>query len=253
MKNVAVLMLFAVWGIVWWGISRKMAGKSGWLRHPVGIVAGFFVGGIVGAILMPSDKEANMAQAPSPASAVLAASAQATAKTDGPAVSSSTSQAKVEEVKDAKEEEPDLGMTPKEFAIAFNAKMKSVNLPYRLKLSAKKASGDELDAYASQLSDRIGFMGMASKASGKMHEVMIMAGGDGTANSGLEAILVGSALFSAALPDVDQKTIGPLALKLLKDAHASKDKEASTVLNEVKLSYTASEVIGNVFTASPVR
>lgn len=147
--------------------------------------------------------------------------------------------------------EPDLGMTPQQFSDNFNTKMKMLKLPYRVKPVVN--SGMVNDTFTAQLSNLISFVGSVSKENGKVNGAMIVAGGDGTPKSGLEAMLVGSAVFMAALPDVEPQQIVPLALRLMKDGGEAKDEGASSILNGVRLSYMRSEVMGNVFSAEVVK
>jgi hypothetical protein len=140
---------------------------------------------------------------------------------------------------------PSLGLTLETFVDRFNDHMVKLERPYRLK--PKVAN----NIFSVALNDRLAISGGLSETSGELNSLMIIGGGDGTPQSGLDTMMVVAGAYSAVLGMNDVKTTGPEVLAVLKAHQANPDGNAKRVLNDVKLFYTQSEMMGNFFAIEP--
>jgi hypothetical protein len=147
--------------------------------------------------------------------------------------------------------EKDLGITPAQYAEHFNASMKELGQPFRMKPKVER--GEVNDTFSVQLNDKIAIVGSVAKGSGKVSGVMLMGTGDGTMKSGLDIVTVAVATIAAAFPDLDRKQIGPEVMQLMKIADADEKHQAERTLNGVKMYHLRSDVMGNVFGVEPAK
>jgi len=144
--------------------------------------------------------------------------------------------------------EPDLGVPLASFTTRFNDSMHALGRPYRMK--AKLTNSEASDGFETDLSQNMSVIGIINEQSENVSEAALIALSDGTQISDLDALDGGLSLFAAALPKVDRREIGPVLLRLLKEAEQSPTHESSTVVNDVRLAYKR-EAMRNAYSVQP--
>lgn len=140
---------------------------------------------------------------------------------------------------------PTLGLSLETFVDRFNTHMVKLERPYRLNPKVNN------NTFSVVLNDRLALSGGVSPVSGELNNLMLIGGGDGTPQSGLDTMMVVAGAYSSVLGLDDVKTTGPEVIAVLKAHQDNPEGDAKRVLNDVKLFYTQSEMMGNFFAIEP--
>ena len=142
-------------------------------------------------------------------------------------------------------QKPSLGIDVEEFADTFNALAVKADKPWRISNVTMKGN-----AFSYMLNDRIGLVGTV-RSDKELTGVVMMAGGDGTLGSGVDVFMVMSMTYCAAAGISDLKQCGGPIMPLMKNFEEG-DEPLKTTINNIELSYSRSEQLGNMFSISPV-
>jgi len=142
-------------------------------------------------------------------------------------------------------EKPSLGIDVEEFADRFNALAVKADKPWRISNVTMKG-----DAFSYMLNDRIGLVGTV-RSDEELTGVVTMAGGDGSLGSGVDVFMVMGMTYCAAAGIADLKQCGGPIMPLMKD-YEEGSEPLKTTINNIELSYSRSEQMGNMFSISPV-
>lgn len=139
-----------------------------------------------------------------------------------------------------------LTVTPQQYVDRLNMVLTSAELPFRAQ------AGEINNGFMqSLLSDHLLLMARVDDSSGHLNEVTLIAQGDGTIASGLNVMLVGAAVITAAIPDAKMDDgVGKLVLDMVSEA-TNGDGAAKRLRNGTRISVSRSDQIGFMFTASP--
>lgn len=216
MEAIAVVAALAAFVLAWWWFNRvaKGHGWKGYVRHPIGLVAGAVGFAVVAAVLMP-------VQAPAP-----------TAST-------------VEESGDVV---PTLSLSPERFLQRFNERMAVTSLPHRGTL-LDRTEGPANDAQIVQIDPLHSIVLTLDQQTGSIISLMYIGQGDGTARSGGEVLVLATTALIATAHAESPQAVSTAIQELLEnrpDAGAGK-----RIVGNVELGFQESDVLGSVFTAEP--
>lgn len=144
---------------------------------------------------------------------------------------------------DKENQEDGIGVTVEEFKATFNRLSAELKRPWNIKNIKIE---DNLFTYA--FSNNIAMTGKVG-AGGEIVSILIVGSGDGTAMSGLDIFSVMTAACASALNHDDMKIAGPLIMEMVEASNAG--KATSKIMNDVKVSFARSDVLGNILTISP--
>lgn len=197
---------------IWLGSRRKALGG-------LGVASGLFV---LTAIIIPApDTSKSSSNDGSPK----AASATVPSKAD-------------------KKPEPTLPFTPGEFASRFNELAAEADKPWRI--SEFSVDGESIKY---MLSDHLGFVGNIG-TDGRVKGLMVLGTGDGSLGSGVDVFILFATSYCAATDSGDLKRCGPPVMKLMQDFKDG-GEPTRTIINNMKLSFTRSDVMGTILTFDP--
>lgn len=223
----------------WWSLAKKLQRNGrGWLlRHFVGSTVGSFAGlmvvvvalavGIIEAKPKPETKPASVVEAHTPEPVVTQA------EVVPPAVP-------VTKEKPAKT----LGLTPKQYADRLNALLKKLELKHRVD-SSRVVSGEINNVLNASIGKHTALVAAISKDSGEVIDVVLMGGGDGTPASGLEIMMIASAVLTAAADDVEFQEVFQGLPSMIKGQERT--------YGAVKLTAKTMDQLGTWFIAAPVK
>lgn len=141
-----------------------------------------------------------------------------------------------------------LDMTPEEFQQRFNEAAVRVDSDFHID-TIDITAGEVQDVFQNMLTDNIGLLGTINKTDGSIRDIMIMAQGDGTFQSGVDIILAIGTIITTINPEFTPDERGQVLTDLgLLDENADiTNLDSSTVRGQYKYWINSSPVIGIMF------
>lgn len=141
-----------------------------------------------------------------------------------------------------------LDMTPEEFQQRFNEAAVRVESDFHID-TMDITAGEVQDVFQSMLTDNIGLLGTINKTDGSLRDIMIMAQGDGTFQSGVDIILAIGTIIATTNPELAPKERGQVLtdLGLLDENTDITNLDSSTVRGQYKYWISSSPAIGIMF------
>lgn len=231
----AIAVLVFAW---WWLASKLQRNGRGWLlRNFVGSTVGSFAGLMVVILaLAVGIIEAKPKSETKPAESLVEAHAPEPVITQAEVVSPAVPVSKDKPAKT-------LGLTPKQYATRLNALLKKLDLKHRID-GSRVVPGEFNNVLNAEIGKYTALVATISKDNGEVLDVVLMAGGDGTPESGLEIMMVGSAVLTAATDDVEFREVFQGLPSMIKGQERT--------YGAVKLSAKNMDQLGTWFLASPV-
>lgn len=141
-----------------------------------------------------------------------------------------------------------LGIAPAEYTARLQSGLRAASVDLPAELGAT-AIGPVNDTATVNIGEHCAVVLSIDKATGHVASVFAIVQGDGTAESGRTAALVGiAALGAAAKPALASETT-QAALDLLSNR---KTGRAETVVGDMEITYGLNEMLGATFTAGPI-
>ncbi|WP_286976853.1 hypothetical protein [Pseudomonas sp.] len=241
-----VMVLFVViTAAVWWWLARLMSkkGRNWFLRHLTGSGLGIFAGFVfvalaieVGVISAPQKTEptANIEQSADIAPALTAETPVAEPEpVSPPALVQPSIEAPVKS----------LGMTAKEYAARLNTMLQKADRPQRID-GLNITKGDVNNVLQEKIGTYTALVATLSKTSNEVLSVTLIGTGDGSDKSGLEIMMIATAVMAAAAPTAEYSDL----LTGLPEMIKGQDR----TYGAVKLSVMPMNEMGTWFMAEPI-
>lgn len=261
MKDFALLVgTILIWAVIWRYLAKfwRAKGHGRFVSHLGASGVGFIVSMFFLLALIPKKEPAvavaaSRSTAPSPALADRPAASDSSTNEQASqraeiTTAASTSENNGDEENDASDV-GDLGVTPDQYAARFDKLVKEMDLPFRARFS-KKLTGSTVDSVRADFDEHMGLIGRVSKKSGKLLEVTLIGGSDGTADTAANIVLVAAAALTAAIPEASIKSVSPKIVDMVAKYKEGEDSQ-ERVLNGVRLYYMRGDHIGHWFGAKP--
>ena len=130
-----------------------------------------------------------------------------------------------------------LGISIGEFSDRFNKHSAALERPWRIE-NIKIQGG----SFSYLFNDYIAINGSIN-SDGELVNILVFGSGDGTAMSGLDVFSVMTASYAAAMADDDMKDAGKAMLDLFEQF--KEHGKASKIRNNIKVTYSRSDVVGS--------
>lgn len=228
---IGLLCLGVAVGTWWWLSSRMKKSGRGWF---VRTVAGSFSGCFMLFFLVGMAVEAGLIESTDQKSSEVVD----VKKPAQPEVVKSEAREKSQEVNGKS-----LHMTPAQFADRINPLLKKFEKPYRVDPSSIR-EGDVQNVLSVRLGPYASLIAGVSKDTGDLLDVTLIGAGDGKPASGLEIMMLATAVLSAAAPDADHQEV-------FKGLPEMIDGGTKTY-GQVKLSVKSTDMVGTWFMAAPI-
>lgn len=139
-----------------------------------------------------------------------------------------------------------ISLTTGEFIARFNALAKQADKPWKI-----ERLDNESSLYSYEISDNFAFSG-ALNSEDDIRNLIVVASGDGSLESGAEAFLGMTVIYCAVNGIADLKKCGSPVLELMQ-SFTDGGEAAHSILNGRKFSYSRNEIVGNMLTIDPVK
>ncbi|MCO7536500.1 hypothetical protein NJH24_17125 [Pseudomonas asiatica] len=228
---IGLLCLGIAVGTWWWLSSRMKKSGRGWF---IRTIAGSFAGCFMLFFLVGIAIEVGLIESTAPATSEMAD----VKKAETPEVA---------EVKAQKNVQADnvksLHMTPAQFSERVNPLFEKFEKPYRVD-PASITEGEVQDVLSVKLGPYASLIAGVSKQTGELLDVTMIGVGDGKPASGVEIMMLATAVLAAAAPDADHRDV-------FKGLPEMIDGSPKTY-GQVKLSVKSTDMVGTWFMAAPI-
>lgn len=136
-----------------------------------------------------------------------------------------------------------LHMTPTQYAERVNRLLEQFEKPYRIDASSV-TEGEVLNVLSVKLGPYASLVAGVSKNTGNLLDVTMIGSGDGKPASGLEIMMIATAVLAGAAPDADHRDIFKGLSGMMKGSEQT--------YGQVKLSVKSTEMVGTWFMAKPI-